>query len=189
MERKNQYIKKLLATENEQLNRLHDIVAQALEEESVISHHLSEIDGKTKRTVGERISDSVASFGGSWKFILLFLAILTVWILANGFWLANHAFDPYPFILLNLILSCVAALQAPVIMMSQNRQEAKDRKRAENDYLINLKAELEIRNLHRKMDLSLVDQFKHMCDIQQKQLELLEAIRKQLQHPGNGKPA
>ena len=102
-----------------------------------------------------------------------------IWISANVFFLRND-FDPYPFILLNLILSCIAALQAPIIMMSQNRQEAKDRQRAQNDYLINLKAELEIRSLHQKMDLSVIDQFKHLCDIQQKQLEILAQIQASL---------
>src|SRR5258706_11930824 len=105
---------------------------------------------------------------------------MAVWISANIFFLRD-GFDPYPFILLNLILSCVAALQAPIIMMSQNRQETKDRQRAQNDYLINLKAELEIRSLHQKMDLSVTDQFKHLCDIQQKQLELLARIQATLE--------
>jgi uncharacterized membrane protein len=108
-------------------------------------------------------------------------------IIANSFFLAQKAFDPYPYILMNLILSCVAALQAPVIMMSQNRQETKDRKRAENDYIINLKSELEIRSLHQKIDLSIVDQFKLLCDIQQKQIELLERIEAKLKDHTGGK--
>jgi uncharacterized membrane protein len=109
----------------------------------------------------------------------VFLLVIAAWIALNTTMLIKP-FDTYPFILLNLILSCVAALQAPVIMMSQNRKEAKDRQRAENDYLINLKAEVEIRSLHEKMDLSLIDQFKHLCDIQQKQIEILMDIQTQL---------
>jgi len=92
----------------------------------------------------------VANFGGSWAFIISFFVVLLIWIVFNSLALKNLAFDPYPFILMNLILSCIAALQAPIIMMSQNRQEEKDRKRSENDYLINLKSELEIRSLNQK---------------------------------------
>ena len=100
-------------------------------------------------TLGERVADRVASFGGSWTFIFLFLAAMAVWIDLNG---SAGAFDPYPFILLNLILSCLAALQAPVIMMSQNRQAAKDRLQAQHDYAVNLKAEMEIIGRHAKLD-------------------------------------
>ncbi|MCH5720891.1 DUF1003 domain-containing protein [Niabella hibiscisoli] len=117
------------------------ILADAIEEEN-----------KTESTLGQRVADKVASFGGSWTFIISFIIFLLVWIAFNAFILLNKGFDPYPFILLNLILSCLAALQAPVIMMSQNRQEEKDRERAKKDYMINLKAELEIKLLHEKMD-------------------------------------
>lgn len=169
-------INDLLETENEQLNKLHAIVKKAMDEEMLITHRLSEENRNEVRTLGQRLADRVAEFGGSWAFIIFFGFILTLWIVVNSVFLAQRAFDPYPYILMNLILSCLAALQAPVIMMSQNRKEAKDRKRAENDYLINLKSELEIRSLHQKIDLSIVDQFKHLCDIQQKQIELLERI-------------
>lgn len=104
---------------------------------------------------GDRMSDNIANFGGSWTFILSFMGFLLVWIAFNIYWLSNKGFDPYPFILLNLILSCIAALQAPVIMMSQNRQEEKDRERAKEDLKINQKAEEEIRSLHLKIDLLL----------------------------------
>lgn len=103
-------------------------------------------------STGQRIADKVASFGGSWTFIISFLVFIIVWIGLNLYWLNNQGFDPYPFILLNLLLSCVASLQAPIIMMSQNRQEEKDRIRAQKDYEINLKAEAEIRKLHEKLD-------------------------------------
>lgn len=102
---------------------------------------------------GDRMADKIASFGGSWTFILSFMGFLLIWISFNIYWLSNKGFDPYPFILLNLILSCIAALQAPVIMMSQNRQEEKDRERAKEDLRINQKAEEEIRSLHKKLDL------------------------------------
>jgi uncharacterized membrane protein len=104
------------------------------------------------RTYGERIADNVADFGGSWTFIIWFFVIIIVWIAANVFLLLNKGFDPYPFILLNLILSCLASLQAPIIMMSQNRQEDKDRERAQKDYEINLRSEQEIRALNKKLD-------------------------------------
>lgn len=125
---------------------------------------------------GQAISDKVARFGGSWKFIILFTVILMLWILYNTVVAKNEQFDPYPFILMNLVLSCVAALQAPIIMMSQNRQEEKDRQRSENDYLVNLKAELEIRSLHQKVDVLLEDQIKELFDSQVAHLKLLKEL-------------
>jgi uncharacterized membrane protein len=104
------------------------------------------------RTFGERLADNVADFGGSWTFIICFFIVIVLWISANAFLLMNKGFDPYPFILLNLILSCLASLQAPIIMMSQNRQEDKDRERAKKDYEINMKSEMEIRALNKKLD-------------------------------------
>ena len=114
---------------------------------------------KEKYTLGQRAADTIAKFAGSWAFIFSFTGVLVLWMVVNVI-LAAKAFDPYPFILLNLVLSCVAAIQAPLIMMSQNRQEAKDRERAENDYKVNLKNELIIDDLHRKMDLILENQRK-----------------------------
>jgi uncharacterized membrane protein len=131
--------------------------------------------------MGDRISDKVASFGGSWKFIISFSIIILVWISVNGMVLLLKPFDPFPFILLNLILSCVAAMQAPIIMMSQNRQEKKDRNRSENDYKINLKSEIEIRTLHEKVDHLLLDQWSKMMKIQEVQLEILEEIRTRIE--------
>ncbi len=125
---------------------------------------------------GDRIADSVARFGGSWPFILLFLAMLVLWMGANSLELLLRPFDPYPFIFLNLLLSCLAALQAPVIMMSQNRQTARDRLQAEHDYEVNLKAELEIEGLHQKMDGLREDQWADLVRMQQRQILLLEQV-------------
>jgi uncharacterized membrane protein len=131
-------------------------------------------------TKGQTISDKVASFGGSWKFIIFFSIVLFVWILYNSLSPSKYIFDPFPYILMNLILSTIAALQAPIIMMSQNRKEEKDRKRSENDYLINLKAEMEVRSLHQKIDLLLEEQIKILFESQAKQLEIIESIQKKL---------
>ncbi|MBX3108644.1 MAG: DUF1003 domain-containing protein [Fimbriimonadaceae bacterium] len=133
-------------------------------------------------TTGQRVADRVAAFGGSWTFILTFLGILVVWITFNVV-AATLRFDPYPFILLNLVLSCIAALQAPIIMMSQNRQEEKDRERARNDYMVNLKAELEVRALHDKIDHLLRSQMHTLMEFQEAQLEILQRLARQ-----NGKP-
>ena len=132
-----------------------------------------------KPTYGQRWADRIAKFGGSWAFIGIFMSIMLIWISVNLFE-GSKAFDPYPFILMNLILSCIAALQAPIIMMSQNRQEEKDRKRSENDYLINLKAEMQIRSLNQKIDLLLEEQIKTLFETQEKQFQLLTEINKKI---------
>ncbi len=171
--------KNLLHSENEQLKKLQDIVKKSIEDENLIIENLLN-PPKEILTQGQKVSDKVARFGGSWEFIIFFFIILIVWIIINSINLMASPFDPYPFILMNLILSCIAALQAPIIMMSQNRQEEKDRKRGENDYLINLKAELEIRSLHQKVDLLLEEQIKILFDSQAKQLEILNRIEQKL---------
>lgn len=150
---KNQKIKHLETLLQKDLGRLSDEEMKILVSMS-ISRILvdSTLESGQKSTFGERVADKIAEFGGSWTFIISFGLFIMVWISANVWLLQNKGFDPYPFILLNLILSCLAALQAPVIMMSQNRQEQKDRERAKNDYEINLRAELEIRLLHEKLD-------------------------------------
>jgi uncharacterized membrane protein len=125
---------------------------------------------------GERLADKVAEFGGSWKFIFLFLAFLIAWMLFNTFVLATRAYDPYPYILLNLILSCIAALQAPVIMMSQNRMAAKDREQAKHDYEVNIKAELEILQLQEKLTQLREHDWAALIEMQQKQIEMLERL-------------
>lgn len=169
----------LLKSGDDQLIKLQQIVKQTIQEEKLIVENL--IHQPTEvLTKGQSISDKVASFGGSWKFIIIFSVLLFVWILYNTLLPKQDEFDPYPFILMNLVLSAVAALQAPIIMMSQNRKEEKDRKRSENDYLINLKAELEIRSLHQKIDLLLEEQIKILFDSQATQLELLKNIEKEL---------
>jgi uncharacterized membrane protein len=131
-------------------------------------------DFEGRRTFGERLADRFASFGGSWSFILLFLTALLLWTVVNTTLPEPTRFDPYPFILLNLVLSCLAALQAPVIMMSQKRQEAKDRLRSQNDYRVNLKAELEIRHLHEKIDHLISRQWQRLAEIQQLQIEIMQ---------------
>ena len=125
-------------------------------------------------TLGERVADRVAEFGGSWRFIILFFAVMAVWITVNSIYLLFQPFDPYPFILLNLGLSLLAAVQAPIIMMSQNRQEARDRLRAENDYQVNLKAELEVRAVSEKLDLLIHQHWAHLLEIQQVQTEMIQ---------------
>ena len=170
-----QSLEQLLKTENEQLEKLNCIVVKAIEEEKLLSHKLMEFED-VHPPFSSRIADRVASFGGSWKFIIMFLIAMLFWISLNIHWL-HKPYDPYPFILLNLILSTVAALQAPVIMMSQNRKEEKDRKRAINDYLINLKAEVEIRNMHEKLDLLIAEQMKTLFDVQKEQMSMMEDIK------------
>jgi uncharacterized membrane protein len=169
----------ILESEKEQLAKLQKIVKDTIDEEKLIIENLLH-QPKEILTKGQSISDKVATFGGSWKFIILFGIILFFWILFNTLSPKTFNFDPYPFILMNLILSCIAALQAPIIMMSQNRQEEKDRKRGENDYLINLKAELELRSLHQKIDLLLEEQIKVLFESQAKQLEILQFIESKM---------
>lgn len=172
-------IKKILDSEDVELKKLQEIVKKAISEEKLIIDNLLHPPTDTL-TRGQIISDKVANFGGSWAFIISFFVVLVIWIVFNTLALKNLVFDPYPFILMNLILSCIAALQAPIIMMSQNRQEEKDRKRSENDYLINLKSELEIRALNQKIDLLLEEQIKILFESQAKQLEILKNIEQKM---------
>ncbi len=169
------YVQGVLEKERGELSSLEQEVLQSLRDHGVLADNLNEtIDEKS--TLGQRLADRVASFGGSWTFIILFATILIVWIAMNSIAIFFRPFDPYPYILLNLVLSCLAAIQAPVIMMSQNRQESKDRLRAENDYRVNLKAELEIRHLHSKLDLLLTHQWQRLLEIQQVQMDLLQEL-------------
>ena len=172
--------KEILQAEASQLTKLQAIVEKSMKEESLILKNLLH-PPKEALTQGQKIADKVARFGGSWSFIISFLILLVVWIIFNSVAALQYDFDPYPFILMNLILSCIAALQAPIIMMSQNRQEEKDRKERENDYLINMKAELEIRSLHEKIDLLLEEQIKVIFESQAKQLEILQTITEKLE--------
>jgi uncharacterized membrane protein len=167
------YVAELLASERGELSELEKQVVESLAREETVSRDV-ERTWERHRTLGERVADAVADFGGSWVFIGLFFAVIVIWM-AYNIWAASQAvFDPYPFILLNLVLSCLAAVQAPIIMMSQNRQEAKDRLRSENDFRVNLKAELEIRHLHEKIDHLLNRQWERLAEIQQIQLEIMQ---------------
>jgi uncharacterized membrane protein len=175
---KAKYIDELLDTENDHLKKLNEIVLQSVEQEKLLLQNIAE-SAAEQLTLGQRLADKVARFGGSWKFITWFAAVLIGWIGINLLLTGRGRFDPFPFILLNLVLSCLAAIQAPVIMMSQNRQEEKDRKRNENDYVINLKAEIEIRTLHQKVDLLMQEQFKKLIESQAEQIKLLQSIIKE----------
>lgn len=170
-------------SQNEQIKKLHEIVEDAIKEEALIVDNLKHPQ-KEFLSPGQKLSDKVALFGGSWKFIILFAVILAVWITYNS--LTSKAFDPYPFILMNLVLSTIAALQAPIIMMSQNRQEEKDRERAENDYLINLKAEIEIRNLHQKINLLMEEQLKKLMETQAIEIKLLQELHTKIDNQKSG---
>lgn len=174
-ERRDRYIREMLAAEHGELTSLEAQVAASIANADTISSNVA-ADYAEDRTLGERWSDAVANFGGSWTFITLFVVVLVVWMAVNVAMTAR-AFDPYPFILLNLVLSCIAAVQAPIIMMSQKRQEAKDRLRSENDYRVNLKAELEIRHLHEKLDHILSHQWQRLAEIQQMQIEIMQERR------------
>ncbi len=171
-----QYIREAAKACNGELSTLSAEIIQNLKDEEIQAANLN-TQFDQQLTTGEHIADQVAEFGGSWKFIIIFGVVLFLWILINAGLLFKKPFDPYPFILLNLILSCIAAIQAPVIMMSQNRQETKDRLRAENDYRVNLKAELEIRHLHEKLDFLLVHQLQRMMEVQRIQSDLLDELR------------
>lgn len=173
---RNNYIQNLLEDEKGELTQLENTVIQSLKDHEILSRNI-DIEYEEKLKPGERLADKMAAYGGSWRFITVFAFILAVWVIINSAVLLFKPFDPYPFILLNLVLSCLAAIQAPVIMMSQNRQEAKDRARSEHDYQVNLKAELEIRNLHQKIDHLLTHQWERLVQIQQVQLEMMEELK------------
>ena len=170
----NEKLRQLLVTEDSHLEKLNNIVLQAVGEEELLSKKLYEHE-EENISLGGKLADKVASFGGSWRFIIAFFLFMALWISIN-LYLMSRPFDVYPFILLNLILSCLAAIQAPIIMMSQNRKEEKDRQRSQNDYLVNLKSEIEIRNLHQKIDLLIAEQMKNLFAVQQEQTEIMEDI-------------
>jgi uncharacterized membrane protein len=166
------YVEELLKAERGDLTEIEHRVAESLASNETLAEDV-EREYAEKRTLPEWLADQLASLAGSWSFIVGFCVALAIWIAFNAWRGDTQAFDPYPFILLNLILSCVAALQAPVIMMSQKRQEAKDRLRSLNDYQVNLKAELEIRHLHEKVDHLVSKQWQRLAEIQQLQLEMM----------------
>lgn len=180
------YVRALLEADKGELDALEAQVVDSIRRQELVAENVNEAFGE-RLTTGQRVADAVATFGGSWRFILGFGAFLLVWVGMNSVVLLVRPFDPYPFILLNLLLSCLAALQAPVIMMSQNRQEAKDRLRAQNDYRTNLKAELEVRLLHEKIDHLLTHQWQRLLEIQELQLEMLrEGAARRSGAPGGG---
>ena len=169
------HIEQTLEQERGELSKLEKEVVESLRDQDVLSENIDD-EFVERRTLGDRLSDRLAAFGGSWTFLTLFGGAMTTWIVINVIFLRDVAFDPYPFILLNLVLSCIAAIQAPVIMMSQNRQEAKDRLRSEHDYRVNLKAELEIRHLHAKLDQLMSHQWERLMEIQQMEVELMSEL-------------
>jgi len=168
-----EYVRNVLEIEKGELSTLEEQVVKSLKEQELLSQNIN-IEFDRRLTFGERLADKIAEFGGSWRFIIFFTSFLLLWISVNTIILMLRPFDPYPFILLNLILSALAAIQAPVIMMSQNRQESKDRVRGEHDYRINLKAELEIRLLNEKIDHLIIHQWQRLLEIQEIQIDLME---------------
>lgn len=174
---KKEYINKLVNEENEHIRHLNQIVIESLNEKELLASQVLYEPKDEKVTFGTQISDTIAKFGGSWYFIILFATIVIGWMIFNKV-LGLKAFDPFPYILLNLVLSCLAAFQAPVILMSQNRQSEKEKKRSKNEYLINLKAELQTRELNSKIDILTKEQMKILIDTQKTQLETLNNLEK-----------
>jgi uncharacterized membrane protein len=173
------YLTSLISQEKGELNKLHNDVIESIRNNSILSENLED-EIEARLTTGQKLADRIASFGGSWAFITSFFLFILLWMIINILILTTKAFDPFPFILLNLILSCLASIQAPIIMMSQNRKEQKDRRRADHDYKINLKAELEIKLLGEKMDHLLIHQNKKLLEIQEVQTDYLEDLMKEL---------
>jgi uncharacterized membrane protein len=170
-----EYVQQVIETDKGEISALEKQVIDSMKEQEIITANIN-VEYDRQLTFGERVADKLADFGGSWRFIIIFAVVMFLWIASNSSLLIMRPFDPYPYIFLNLILSCLASIQAPIIMMSQNRQESRDRLRSEHDYRINLKAELEIRNLHEKMDHLLINQWQRLINIQEIQMELMEEI-------------
>lgn len=169
------YVETFIESEKGELTGIEREVIDSIRKQDILATNPIE-DADRNLTLGQRMADRIADFGGSWTFIIIFFMVLVVWMALNTFLFAFHPFDPYPYILLNLVLSCLAAIQAPIIMMSQNRQEERDRSRAMHDYQVNLKAELEIRHLHQKVDHLLSHQWEMLVEIQETQREFLNAM-------------
>ena len=173
------YLSSLVEQERGELDALDNDVMAKMKSNSILTDNIED-DIEEGLTLGQRLADKIATFGGSWTFILSFFSFILIWMAINVWLLTKKPFDPFPFILLNLILSCLASIQAPIIMMSQNRQEQKDRRRAEHDYKINLKAELEIKLLSEKIDHMIVSQNKKLMEIQEVQTDYLEDMTKEI---------
>ena len=173
------YLTSLVQQEKGEIAAIDQDVLNAIKNNSILSENITD-ETEVELTFGQKLADGVAAFGGSWAFIITFFSFILIWMIINIWFLTTKPFDPFPFILLNLILSCLAAIQAPIIMMSQNRQEQKDRQRSEHDYKINLKAELEIKLLSEKIDHLLAHQNKKLLEIQELQTDYLEDLMKEL---------
>jgi len=171
------YVREILEREKDELSSLEENIAQSMKDHELTAKNIN-IEFDRQLSFGDRVSDRLANFAGSWTFITIFTVIFIVWISINTIVLVFRPFDPYPFILLNLVLSALAAIQAPVIIMSQNRQEEKDRMNAEHDFQVNLNAEMEIHQLHRKIDHLLINQGERLLEIQKIQMELMEDLAK-----------
>src|SRR5699024_513430 len=175
-----EYIKEKIIQDQNETKKINQEMLEQLKNKQIISQNLNTTINQ-KATFGQKSADAIAKFGGSWPFIFLFVVILGSWILLNTLHFFGLSFDRYPFILLNLVLSCLAAIQAPIIMMSQNRQAARDRIAADHDYQTNLKAELEISLLHEKIDYLMSQQWQQMLELQQLQIELLTQLNEKFQ--------
>ncbi|MET1140051.1 DUF1003 domain-containing protein [Enterococcus hirae] len=175
-----EYIKEKIIQDQNETKKINQEMLEQLKNKQIISQNLNTTINQ-KATFGQKSADEIAKFGGSWPFIFLFVVILGSWILLNTLHFLGLSFDRYPFILLNLVLSCLAAIQAPIIMMSQNRQATRDRIAADHDYQTNLKAELEISLLHEKIDYLMSQQWQQMLELQQLQIELLTQLNKKFQ--------
>jgi uncharacterized membrane protein len=172
-----QYIMEILDNERDELSSLEENISRSMKDHELTAKNVN-IEFDRQLSFGDRVSDQLANFAGSWTFITIFSGLILVWIVINTIVLVLRPFDPYPFILLNLVLSTLAAIQAPVIIMSQNRQEERDRMNAEHDYRVNLNAEMEIHQLHRKIDHLLINQGERLLEIQKIQVELMEDLAK-----------
>lgn len=170
-----EFVENALEDQRGELSSVENAVIESMKEHEILARNINP-EFERELTFGQRLADNVASFGGSWRFIVIFGSVLLAWIIVNSLWLLKRPFDPYPYILLNLVLSCLAAIQAPIIMMSQNRQEARDRLQADHDYQVNLKAEIEIRQLHIKLDQLMNQSWQRLLEIQRVQLELMEDV-------------
>jgi uncharacterized membrane protein len=171
------YVVAALERERGELSAIEMELARRSGESGLVAEHLDE-EFRRAMTVGQRAADATARVGGSWGFVIGFGCVLATWIGFNSLVLAGQAFDPYPYILLNLVLSCLAALQAPIIMMAQNRQAARDRAQADQDFRVNLKAEIAIMNLHEKLDHLLHTQWERLLELQQIQIDMLSDLEK-----------
>lgn len=172
---RSKYLEGLIKQEVGSMTELEEEVLESLEKNSILTENINELY-EEQLTFGQRAADLISSFGGSWRFVIIFMILVFVWMGLNSFLLMQTSYDPYPYILLNLILSCLAAIQAPIIMMSQNRHAARDRLQAENDYQINLKAEIQIRHLNLKIDKLMKIQWQRLLEIQHIQTEFMQDI-------------